>query len=116
MRGGRDDMSLGDQMRRASEDARELLTARARWRSRENNALFEEALAHITMRLIGDLQPGADFTERFMLLLAALNFTSASAVQIAIEYALHAGNAATAKEAREIVLARISDDLEGIAI
>jgi hypothetical protein len=36
-----------------------------------------------------------------MLLLAALNFTSASAVQIAIEYVLHAGDAATAEEARE---------------
>jgi hypothetical protein len=102
-------------MMRAREDARDLLTARARWRP-EDNAQFEETLARITTRLIGDLQPGADFTQRLMLLLAALNFTSASAVQIAIEYALHARDAATAEEAREIVLARISDDLGGIAI
>jgi hypothetical protein len=104
-------------MRRASEDARELLTARARWRSRDNHALFEETLAYITMRLIGDLQPGADFTEPLMLLLAALNFTSASALQIAIEYVLHAGGCGHGGGGtREIVLARISDDLEGMAI
>ena len=49
---------------------------------------------------MGDLQPGAVFTQRLMLLLAALNFTSATAVQIAIEYVVHAGDAATAEEAR----------------